>query len=223
MIVHDLKSPLTSVLATLEMVADGDFGPTTGPQRGALGDALGKAHELLALIEDLLEIARIEEGVVVLDTARMEPAPLLDEIVRDWEIRFQQAGVRHVVDVSPDAPPFVADRALLKRVFANLLQNAVTHSASAVTVRLSARRDPDGVLFTVADDGPGIPREYHELIFRKFETGRTRGVPRVRSSGLGLAFCKLAVDAHGGRIWVQSEEGKGSQFHLVLPLEPVRG
>ena len=96
----------------------------------------------------------------------------------------------------------------------------MTHSASPVTVRLSARRDPDGVRFTVADDGPGIPREYHELIFRKFETGRTRAAPRVRSSGLGLAFCKLAVDAHGGRIWVQSEEGKGSQFHVLLPLAP---
>jgi len=221
MIVHDLKSPLTSVLATLEMVTDGDFGPTTDAQRGALGDAVSKAHELLALIEDLLEIARIEEGALTLDPSRLDPADLLGEVARDWEYRFQQAGVRHSVDVSPDAPAFVADRTLLKRVFGNLLQNAVTHSADAVTVRLSARRDPDGVRFTVADDGPGIPREYHELIFRKFETGRTRTAPRVRSSGLGLAFCKLAIDAHGGRIWVQSEEGKGSQFHVLLPLEPV--
>ncbi len=117
---------------------------------------------------------------------------------------------------------FVGDRTLLKRVFANLLQNAVTHAGVAVTVRINARRDADGIRFTVADDGPGIPPEYHELIFRKFETGRTRGAPRVRSSGLGLAFCKLAVDAHGGRIWVQSEEGKGSQFHVVLPLEARR-
>ena len=220
MIVHDLKSPLTSVLATLEMVADGDFGPTTTGQRGALGDALGKAHELLALIEDLLEIARIEEGAIALEPVPIEPTRFLSEIVRDWEVRFTQAGVHATLDVAPDVPTVVADRALLRRVFGNLLQNAVTHAANAHSVRLSARRDPDGVLFTVSDDGPGIPREYHELIFRKFETGRARA-PRVRSSGLGLAFCKLVVDAHGGRIWVQSEEGQGSQFHFVLPLEPA--
>ncbi|AHG90635.1 ATP-binding region ATPase domain protein [Gemmatirosa kalamazoonensis] len=219
MIVHDLKSPLTSVLATLEMVTDGDFGPTTERQRSAMGDALSKANELLALIEDLLEIARIEEGAIALDPAPIEPTRFLAEIVRDWEVRFTQAGVHATLDVAPDVPTVVADRALLRRVFGNLLQNAVTHAANAKSVRLGARRDPDGVRFTVQDDGPGIPREYHELIFRKFETGRARA-PRVRSSGLGLAFCKLVVDAHGGRIWVQSEEGQGSQFHFVLPLEP---
>ena len=88
-------------------------------------------------------------------------------------------------------------------------------------MQLSARLDGDGILFTVADNGPGIPREYHELIFRKFEQVRTPNAPRVRSSGLGLTFCKMGVEAHGGRIWVQSEEGKGSAFHFRLPLMPA--
>jgi signal transduction histidine kinase len=93
-----------------------------------------------------------------------------------------------------------------------------------VTIALRARPDAasGGVLFTVADNGPGIPQEYHEIIFRKFEQAKTPSTPRVRSSGLGLAFCKLAVDAHGGRIWVQSAEGKGSQFHFTLPVQPSR-
>ena len=221
MIVHDLKSPLTTVLATLEMVTDGDFGPITADQRGALGQAEAKAEDLLALIEDLLEVARLEETTITLQLAPTAPAALLSEIIHEWRLRFQQEGVVARCEVADDTPIFEADGTLLRRVFANLIQNAITHSARAVELHLSARLDGDGVLFTVADNGPGIPKEYQELIFRKFEQVKTPNAPRVRSSGLGLAFCKLAVEAHGGRIWVQSEEGRGSAFHFRLPLHPA--
>jgi signal transduction histidine kinase len=221
MIVHDLKTPLTSVVATLEMVGDGSFGPVTDRQRDALRDGERKAEDLLELIEDLLEVARIEDAAMQLEPAPLSPAALLRELEHDWALRFRQAGVEVQLDVTNDAPPFEADPALLKRLFANLLQNAITHSSTAVHVRLSARGHPDGVLFTVADDGPGIPPEYHEVIFRKFETVKARGAPRVRSSGLGLAFCKLAAEAHGGKIWVRSAEGEGSAFHVLLPLTPA--
>ena len=220
MIVHDLKTPLTSVLATLEMVIDGDFGGVTEQQRRALSDAESKAEDLLALIEDLLEIARIEEGRIVLQPVPIAPAAFLAEVVHEWSLRFQQEGARATVDVADDTPVFQADKALLKRVMSNLVQNALTHTPHAVTLSLLARKDGDGVLFTVADDGPGIPPEYHEVIFRKFEQVKAPTLPRVRSSGLGLAFCKLVADAHGGRIWVQSTEGRGSAFHLTLPAHP---
>lgn len=220
MIVHDLKSPLTSVQATLEMVADGDFGPVTDGQRQALGDAQGKSAELLELIEDLLEIARIEEGAMPLDPSPLVPGAFLEGMREDWAMRFAAAEATCTVEVAPDAPMCVADRALLRRVFANLLQNAITHAHGRVRVRLSARRDDDSVLFTVADDGPGIAPEYQELVFRKFETVRMAGMVSPRSSGLGLTFCRLAVEAHGGRIWVQSAPGQGAAFHVRLPLEP---
>jgi two-component system, sensor histidine kinase and response regulator len=221
MIVHDLKSPLTSVLATMEMLMDGDFGTLTPEQRSALGDSEGKAEDLLALIEDLLEVRRIEETSLTLNLDALAPGALLTEIVHEWQHRFQQDGAEAAVEAADDAPVFHADRALIKRVIGNLIQNALTHSAHAVTLHLSVRRDGDGVLFTVADNGPGIPPEYHEIIFRKFEQVRTPNVPRVRSSGLGLAFCKLVVESHGGRIWVQSAgEGQGSAFHFSLPVRP---
>jgi signal transduction histidine kinase len=203
------------------MVTDGDFGPITDSQRRALADAELKAEDLLALIEDLLEVARLEETTISLVLTQIAPAALLSEIIHEWRLRFQQDGVTVRKEVGDDVPVFVADQTLLKRVFSNLIQNAVTHSAKAVELQLSARLDGDGILFTVADNGPGIPREYLELIFRKFEQVRTPNAPRVRSSGLGLAFCKMAVEAHGGRIWVQSEEGQGSAFHIRLPLMPA--
>ena len=217
MIVHDLKSPLTSVLAALEMVLDGDFGAVNEGQRRALGDAEAKA-------EDLLEVARIEEASIQLDLQPIAPAALLIEILHEWHMRLAQEEAIATMDVADETPVFHADKGLVKRVFSNLIQNALTHSPRSVTISLRARPDAasGGVLFTVADNGPGIPQEYHEIIFRKFEQAKTPSTPRVRSSGLGLAFCKLAVDAHGGRIWVQSAEGKGSQFHFTLPVQPPR-
>ncbi|HVT40382.1 MAG TPA: hybrid sensor histidine kinase/response regulator [Gemmatimonadaceae bacterium] len=220
MIVHDLKTPLTSVLATLEMMREGDFGALSDPQTRALSDAEGKAEDLLSLIEDLLEVARIEEQTIALNPEPIAPAALLAEIVYDWALRFQQEGASATTDVADDAPVFIADKVLIKRVMSNLVQNAITHSAGPVRLALAARSDPNGILFTVADDGPGIPGEYQEIIFRKFERVRSPNAPRVRSSGLGLTFCRLAVESHGGRIWVRSGEGEGSTFYVQLPLEP---
>jgi two-component system sensor histidine kinase/response regulator len=221
MIVHDLKTPLTSVLATLEMARDGDFGALTERQAKALSDAEGKSEDLLALIEDLLEVARIEEQTITLQPEPIAPAALLAEIVYDWGLRFTQEGATAMVDVADDAPVFNADKMLLKRVLSNLVQNALTHTAGPVKLALAARADANGILFTIADDGPGIPSEYQEIIFRKFERVRAANAPKVRSSGLGLTFCRLAVESHGGRIWVKSAEGEGSTFYVQLPLIPV--
>jgi two-component system, sensor histidine kinase and response regulator len=224
MIVHDLKTPLTSILATLELLLDGDFGALDATQRQVIMDAEGKSEDLLRLIEDLLEIAKIEEAALPLSLEPIAPAALLTEILHEWTVRFQQEGATASIDVADDTAVFQADKGLLKRVFSNLIQNALTHSARAVTLTFRVRRDPSGILFTVADNGPGIPPEYHEVIFRKFEQVRMPHGPRVRSSGLGLAFCRLVVEQHGGRIWVRSNEGEGSAFHILLPLvPPVRG
>jgi signal transduction histidine kinase len=220
MIVHDLKTPLTSIIATLEMLADGDLGPVGVSQQGALRDTENKAQELLHLIEDLLEVARIEETSISLDLEQIAPVALVEELMHDWSLRLQQEHAVTQVEVATDTSSFWADRALLKRVFGNLIQNSLVHSSRAVELRLLARNDPRGVLFTVADNGPGIPPQYHEVIFHKFERVKTPNVPRVRSSGLGLAFCRLVVEAHGGRIWVQSTEGEGSAFHILLPIRP---
>ena len=221
MIVHDLKTPLTSVLATLEMLSDGDFGQVSTPQKVAIGDVESKSEDLLALIDDILEVARIEEANITLTLAPMAPGALLAELVHEWGHRFQQEQTTVAVTVADDAPIFAGDKGLIKRVFSNLIQNAVTHSSRAVHLELSARRAGHGVLFTVSDNGPGIPPEYHEIIFRKFGQVEVPRTPRTRSSGLGLTFCKLVVERHHGRIWVNSAEGKGSSFYIELPSDPA--
>jgi len=221
MIVHDLKTPLTSVLATLEMLADGDFGEVTTTQKGAIADAETKSEDLLGLIDDILEVARIEDAAITLSLEPIAPPALLAELVYEWGHRFTQEGTTTSISVADDAPVFRGDKGLIKRVFSNLIQNAVTHSSHSVHLELSARRSGAGVLFTVTDNGPGIPPEYHDLIFRKFGQVEMPRSPRTRSSGLGLTFCKLVVERHGGRIWLKSTEGKGSSFYVELPTDPA--
>ncbi|HUQ47410.1 MAG TPA: ATP-binding protein [Gemmatimonadaceae bacterium] len=223
MIVHDLKSPLTSVLATLELLGDGSFGQLTDDQRRAVGDAEGKSEDLLALIEDILEVARIEEAAVTLDPEEIAPKALLSELMYEWGHRFHQEKTNATFNVDDDTPVFNADKVLVKRVFSNLIQNAVTHSSKPIDLVMSARQSGDAVLFTFADNGPGIPPEYHEVIFRKFGQVAGAGAPKVRSSGLGLTFCKLVVDLHGGMIWVNSKEGEGSQFFVQIPIVSTPG
>ena len=224
MIVHDLKSPLTSVLATLELLGDGDFGKLSDDQKRAVSDAEGKAEDLLTLIEDILEVARIEEAAVTITREPIAPAALLSELYHEWQHRFQQEKTIASVSVDDDAPLFNADKSLLKRVFSNLIQNAISHSSRPITLTMSAKKSGESVLFTFADNGPGIPPEYHEVIFRKFGQVSTGAItPRVRSSGLGLTFCKLVVDLHGGMIWVRSKEGEGSTFFVQLPLTEATG
>lgn len=221
MIVHDLKTPLTSVLATLEMLADGDFGEVTTTQKGAIADAETKSEDLLGLIDDILEVARIEDATITLSLEPIAPPALLAELVYEWGHRFTQEGTTTSISVADDAPVFRGDKGLIKRVFSNLIQNAVTHSSHPVHLELSARRSGAGVLFTVTDNGSGIPPEYHDLIFRKFGQVEMPRSPRTRSSGLGLTFCKLVVERHGGRIWLKSAEGKGSSFYIELPTDPA--
>ena len=222
MIVHDLKTPLTSIIGAMEMLMDGDFGALTTEQRGALGEAETRAEDLLGLIEDLLEVARLEESRLSLHLAPTAPGALLTEVRHEWEIRSQQEGAAIKVEVSDDAPIIDADQALLKRVFGNLIQNALTHSGarddavrSARAGRMTGRCSPSRT--TAWASRSSITTSSSGSSSRV----RTPNIPRVRSSGLGLAFCKLVVEAHGGRIWVKSGgDMVGSAFHFWLPTRP---
>jgi two-component system sensor histidine kinase/response regulator len=220
MIVHDLKSPLTAMLGTLEMAVDGDFGPLSPEQSRLLADAHHRGGDALQLMEDLLELTHLEESRISLDLREMEAGALLEGVAEEWQVRVEQQGAALSVDLDSTLP-LRADEHLLRRVFSNLIGNALRHAGTGVQVRLSAApaAGEEGVEFTVSDDGVGIPPAYHDVIFRKFASVRNTG-PQA-SSGLGLTFCKLAVEAHGGRIWVESRAGAGSTFHLVIPSPPV--
>ncbi|MGQ0539723.1 MAG: ATP-binding protein [Gemmatimonadaceae bacterium] len=220
MLVHDLKTPLTTILASLELLGDGDLGILSERQLEAVRETEEKAEELLALIDEILEIRRMESAQISLDLRPVDAQEMLAELLHDWSRRFELENAVVGVKVAQDTPTFRADRKLLKRVLGNLLENALTHGGTAVEITLAARRDPEGVRLTVTDNGPGIPDSERENIFQSFTTIQRPGSGAPRGTGLGLAFCRLAVGAHGGRIWVERQRAQGCAFHVVLPLDP---
>jgi two-component system, sensor histidine kinase and response regulator len=220
MIVHDLKSPLTAILGTLEMALEGDLGPVTPQLERLLSDGLQRGADSLQLMDDLLELTQLEESHLILDRQEVAGDELLRSVENEWRVRVEQRGASLTVRAGA-APPVQADRYLLRRVFANLIGNALRHAGQGVRIELlaTAAKEVEGIHFVVRDDGVGIPPAYHDVIFRKFGVFQRSG--DRPSSGLGLTFCKLAVEAHGGRIWVESGNGKGTAFHFVIPKEAV--
>lgn len=219
MVVHDVKSPLSALMATLEMAADGDLGHLSPDLARLLADGRERAGDVLQMIDNLLELSRLEEARVELEPREVNVPALLADVADDWSLRAEQRGARVAAAITVPALSARADEALLRRVLANLVGNALKHGGRGVGVTLSAEpgEGGEGVRFTVADDGVGIDPAHHEAIFRKWESLGRRDAPEEGSSGLGLTFCKLAVEAHGGRIWVQSRPGEGARFHFVVP------
>jgi signal transduction histidine kinase len=218
MIVHDLKSPLTAILGTLELALDGDLGSVSPELRRLLLDGLQRGGESLQLMDDLLELTQLEESRLTLNLEPIDVAELLDGVAREWRVRAEQRGASMRIAEGP-AAVVRGDRYILRRVFANLVGNALRHAGEGITVELAATPIAEiaATRFTVRDDGAGIPAAYHELIFHKF--GGVGHLGSRPASGIGLTFCKLAVEAHGGRIWVESGAAGGTAFHFVIPGE----
>lgn len=215
--VHNLKTPLTGILATLEMLADGDMGPLTARQRETLLDVQARSEELLELVDDLLQLWRLESESFELSLEPVDPADLLALVRQDWAVAFERAGARVHVESARGVPAFPGDRGVLRRALGNLLHNALMHAGERVTVTCRVTTDARFVQFSVVDDGVGIPAEFQEMIFEKF--GRGPSVRHaIRGTGLGLSYCRLASTAHQGDLWVESQPGRGSAFHLRIPL-----
>ena len=217
MIVHDLRTPLTSILTGVQMVES--FGELNETQREILEIATSGGQTLLDMINDLLNISKMESGALKLNSVEVRSHFLghqaLDQ-VRHIALH-RTVDLQH--ELAEDLPAFLADDELLCRVLVNLVSNAIKFTPSGGIVHLSAGHDAEDniIFFVIRDNGQGIPAESIESIFDKF--GQVEGQSGTRNStGLGLTFCKLAVEAHGGRIWVESTVGEGSKFSFALPI-----
>ena len=220
MIIHDLRTPLTSVIAgmqTLEVVGDLNEG-----QREMMGIAVVGGETLLGMINDLLDVEKLESGTMALDYAALSVAGLVDAALGQVASLAESERLTLVRRVGPDLPPLRGDENKLRRTLVNLLGNAIKFTPAGGSVTVEACRGDGGrsVVFSVSDTGEGIPPEAFGRIFEKFGQVASRRGGRTMSTGLGLTFCKLAVEAHGGHITVESAPSQGSVFRFTIPLSP---
>ena len=218
MVVHDLKNPVSGIamLAQLALRKGRDL---PDAQQGYLRQIGRTCREMMRLIQNLLEISKIEEGKMPISKEPVVLAEVVDEVVAEHTVIATQAGRSFAVDVATTVPAVVADRALLRRVLANLIGNAIRHSGSTI-VHLTASVSGDGthVSLAVRDEGHGIPETLHARIFEKFASmPRSAADEPFRDTGLGLPFCKLAVDEMDGTLAFSSTPDQGSTFTITLP------
>lgn len=212
-LVHNLKTPLTGILATLEMLGDGDFGPLNGTQQEAILAIRQHTDAMLGLVGEILDVQRLEaSGDVPLTLAAVDLAAMMQHIDREWRDRFRG---RLSVEVPPGTS-VTTHSEVLQRVLGNLLHNALTHGGQGVSVTIIVQVTDDIVNIDIRDDGPGIPESEHERVFGKFVRLDDSG---SRGTGLGLSYCRAAMAALEGDIRIIATNGSGVTFRVSLPRQ----
>jgi signal transduction histidine kinase len=219
MIIHDLKSPLSGIMGSLDYLESGMLGDVTDEQKKIISLAKKSSESLLVMIQNLLDVAKMEEGKLELRKIKFDLAQLITERKHAYEALATNEGKIITVDMAPGVPHVVAEQHLIERVINNLLTNAVNHTSSGGKIILRLKKPNDNfVEVSVADNGVGIPPEYRDKIFEKFVQVERKQAHLRTGAGLGLTFCKMVIETHGGNIRVESELNKGSAFIFTLPL-----
>jgi NtrC-family two-component system sensor histidine kinase KinB len=215
---HELKTPLTSLRMAVYLLLEQKIANLTTTQRELLEGARDDADRLLRILDDLLDLARLEAGASTLDRREQAVGQLVEEVAREARVFIESARQTLVVDIAPGVEHvrFQADSARLRHVFMNLLTNASKYSPAGSAVTLRAENGPPGFLrFSVRDQGAGIAPESVARVFERFYRVPGESKP---GAGLGLAIAREIVVAHGGTIACTAEPGKGSDFHFLLPV-----
>jgi signal transduction histidine kinase len=217
---HELRTPLNAVIGFSEVLLQRMFGDLNPKQDEYLKDIYASGQHLLSLINDILDLSKIEAGRMELAPAPFHLPSALENAVTLVKERAARHGITLQVDVDPRLGEMVGDERKLKQVLLNLLSNAVKFTPEGGRVSLKARRTDGLVEIAVTDTGIGIAPEDQAAIFEEFRQVGSDEARKQEGTGLGLTLAKKFVELHGGRIWVESEVGRGSAFTFTLPIQP---
>jgi signal transduction histidine kinase len=213
---HELRTPLNAIIGFSQGLRQRLFGPINEKQEEYLDDILSSGNHLLSLINDVLDLSKVEAGQVELEVASFSLREALERGVVMVREPATRDGVRLSLELAPGVDLVAGDERRLRQVIFNLLSNAVKFTPEGGEVVVATASRDHEVLISVTDTGPGIRVEDHERIFEEFQQTDV-GVQQREGTGLGLALSKRLVELHGGRIWVESEPGHGSRFVFTLP------
>jgi signal transduction histidine kinase len=217
---HELRTPLNAIIGFSELLELQLSGDLNGQQLGYVEDVLAAGRHLLSLINEILDLSKVEAGKTELDRTAVSLRDVLESGVTMHAERAAREGVLLGVALDPDEITVPADDRRLRQVVFNLVSNAVKATPPGGRIDLSARLVDGFVEVAVADTGGGIAPEDQEAIFEEFRQGRESGARRQEGTGLGLPLSRKLIELHGGRLWVESAQGQGSTFRFVLPAEP---
>ncbi|MBI2816258.1 MAG: response regulator [Acidobacteria bacterium] len=218
---HELRTPLTAIHGALGLVLGGAAGPVSESMRELLDIADTNANRMIQLVNDILEIFRIESGKLQLQPEPIDVAGLITRTCEKVQREAAAAGIHVETRMSAGLPPVLVDSEQVEIVLEKLISNAIKFSTSGTAVHVGAEPmdgAPELMVVWVRDFGAGIPLEAQERIFEKFEQVENVMTRQHQGPGLGLAICRGIVEGHGGRIWLKSESGKGSTFYMSLPV-----
>lgn len=218
MAAHDLRKPVSSILSYSEFLLEEASDLLTGEQRGFLRTIYTSTNLMRRLIDDFLDIAMIESGHLELHLYPSDIREPLKRSVNLYRIPARKRGIEIRILQEESVPPLLLDDAKIEQVFNNLISNAIEHSPPNAEVTIQISSSGEKVIASVTDQGPGLPEEERLKLFTYYGRGKTRKQDEIRSTGLGLAISKMIVEAHQGKIWVESQPGKGATFSFMLPI-----
>ena len=221
MVAHEIRSPMNSVLAQLKVILDGLAGDLTEKQQEILGRASDKIKSLSDLSTELLDLARIESGLITQEKENLNMVELLTEQVSFHQAKAQEKEIRLELEPVPELPPLLGNRQNIEEILSNLITNSINYTPNGGRVSVSATVKNDYLSISVTDTGFGIPKDDLDRIFDRFYRVKNEKTRFITGTGLGLPIVKSIVDAHNGMIDVKSEPDKGTTFDIRIPIVSV--
>jgi signal transduction histidine kinase len=220
MIGHDLRSPLTNIIGVADMLEHELVGPVTDEQKYWLKKIGMTGHNLVNIVNDFLDVSKLESGLINLRKEDFQIGDLILEVLQNYQVAARKENIELTHSIDPKIPMIRADRRRIEQVLDNLLSNAIKFTANEGRIKVIGALGDSGKLnIQVKDSGVGIPAVELDQLFQKYRQTTNIKSAKEKGTGLGLVICKMIVDAHNGQITVESKEGKGTTFSILLPLQ----